>query len=207
MRLSGCDHKTINRHVDIWGVFRLPRVGGDINSLLAESPGSLQSPAARSEENGFDRFDQPESKASLEIDLGSGVSGSAELPGNALRADFSMELDSLRLSFFGATANNSTATEPESFSPSLPLSLAPGSSSGAGSARLWLKAGGMVCSLNGTLPSSAEPPLGPLHLPQTKIFPIGSSGRQSNRNCSKRGDGRRLKLQAERLYQLRPRAP
>ena len=207
MRLSGCDHKTINRHVDIWGVFRLPRVGGDLSFPLRESQGSLQSPAARSEENGFDRFDQPESKASLEIDLGSGVTGSAELSGNALRADFSMELDSLRLSLFGATANNSTATKPESFPPSLPLSLAPGSSSGAGSARLWLKAGGMVCSLNGTLPSSAEPPLGPLHLPQTKIFPIGSSGRQSNRNCSKRGDGGRLKPQAERLYQLRPRAP
>jgi hypothetical protein len=65
----------------------------------------------------------------------------------------------------------------------------------------------LVCSLNGFLPSSAKPPLGPLHLPQTKIFPIGSSGRQSNRNCSKRGNEGRLKLQGEQLYQLRPRAP
>ena len=207
MRLSGCDHKTINRHVDIWGVFRLSRVGGDLSFVFPHLGGSLQSPAACSHEINFDRFDQPVSKAFSEFDFGSGVLGSVELPGNALRADFSMELDSLRFSLSGATANNSTATPPESFPPLLPVSLAPGSSSGAGFARLWLKAGGFVCSLNGTLPSFAEPLLGSFHLPQTNIFPIGSSGRQSNRNCSKRGNGGSLKPEGERLYQLRPRAP
>ena len=207
MRLSGCDHKTINRHVDIWGVFRLPRVGGDLSFAVAQLGGSSQSPAACSQETDFDRFDQLESKAFSEFDLGSGVLGSVELPGNTLRVDFSMELDSLRFSLSGATANNSTATPPESFPPLLPVSLAPGSSSSAGFAGLWLKAGGFVCSLNGTIPSFAEPLLGPFHLPQTNIFPIGSSGRQSNRNCSKRGNGGSLKPEGEQLYQLRPRAP
>jgi len=207
-RLSGCKRETIRRHADIWGVFRLSNGPGDISLRLPDS-GSvpLESPAVPSGENGFDRIDQPESIALSEFDLGSGVLGSVELPGNALRAIFPMELDSLRLLLSGATANNSTATKPESFPPPLTASLAPGSSSGAAFDCMGLKAVGMVRSLNGTLPSFAEPGLGPLHLPQTKIFSIGSSGRQSNRNCSKRGNGRSLKPQGERLYQLRPRAP
>lgn len=53
-------------------------------------------------------------------------------------------------------------------------------------------------------PSSAEPPLGPLHLPQIKISSIGSSGSQSNRNCDPGGN---CKQSWNRLYQHYVRAP
>ncbi len=143
-RASGCDRKTIRRHADIWGVFRLSNGGGDLSfgGVALEPPDQFCSVAV---------FDDVVS-------------------GNALCADFSMELDSLRLNLSGATANNSTATTPEVFGPSLPLSLASGSSSGTGFACLRLKADRLVCSLNGFLPSSAEPVLGSLHLPQTVLF-------------------------------------
>jgi|JYMV01.1.fsa_nt_gi hypothetical protein len=88
-----------------------------------------------------------------------------------------MVFDSLRFDISGATANNSTATKPDALSPPpLLSSLATGSNTGL------CVHEELVCSLNGLPPSSAKPPLGPLHLPQTKIFSIGSSGRQSNRN-------------------------
>jgi len=227
-RQSGCDHKTVSRHADIWGIFRLSNVGSDL-SLRQGGTGAFLLPFSGfcSEKKDLDLSYQSESIPFSLSDFGVVVLASAELPWNALCADFSMEFDSLRLKLSGATANNSTATSPETFPPPLPTSLATGSSSGAGVACMWLKAGGMVCSLNGFLPSSAKPPLGPLHLPQTSfctalcarsccrsegtkpaaIFSMGSSGRQSNRNCLEFGLGAGFKPQGEQLYQLRPRAP
>jgi hypothetical protein len=37
-RVSGCDRKTIRRHVDIWGIFRLSNGGGDLRPALVDFP-------------------------------------------------------------------------------------------------------------------------------------------------------------------------
>jgi hypothetical protein len=212
-RLSGCDHKTVSRHADIWGVFRLSNVGGDLSLLggVPEPPSLL--PPLDLDQGCFEDKDFESSYQPASVPVGSSAFGAdvllfVELPGKARCADFSMELDSLRLNLSGATASNSTATSPVTFWPSLPASLATGSSSGAGLACMVFKAGGiLVCSLNGSLPSSAEPPPGSLHLPQTRIFSMGVSVRQSNRNCLEFGVGAVLKQQEERLHRLRARAP
>ncbi len=144
-RLSGCKRETIRRHADIWGVFRLSNGPGDL-SLLGGSPAAvvLCFDAAKEETV----LDPPSSESELE-----------------LAPIVSMVFDSLRFDISGATANNSTATKSDALSPPPLLpSLATGSNTGFGV--LWE----LVCSLNGFLPSSARPPLGPLHLPQTKIF-------------------------------------
>lgn len=223
-RASSCDRETVKRHRDIWALYavrietKLSTGGGDYSGgaggvcsvpALPVLPSYDFSDSLCFEEKDFDLSYPPESVAFSLFDFGVDVLASAELPANALRADFSMELDSLRLQFSGATANNSTATQSEISSPPLPTSLATGSSSGAGLACMWLTAGGMDCSLNGFLPNSAEPPLGPFHLPQTKNFSMGSSERQSNRNCLEFGVRAGLKQQGEKLcnFQSRPRAP
>lgn len=158
-RLSGCKRETIRRHADIWGVFKLSNGPGDL-SLRFGSP-VLCSVVPKEKKEDFDPL--PSESESSVVEL-------APID--------SMVFDSLRFRLSGATANNSTATKSESLAPPLLLSLATGSNTGLGDPVE------LVCSLNGFLPSSAKPPLGPLHLPQTKIFSIGCSGRQSNRNCS-----------------------
>lgn len=147
-RLSGCKRETIRRHADIWGVFKLSNGPGDL-SLLGGSPAALVlgSDAAK-EEKVFDPL--PSESESL----------SSELAPTG-----SMVFDSLRFDISGATANNSTATKSDALSPPPLLpSLATGSNTG------FRVLGELVCSLNGFLPSSAKPPLGPLHLPQTRLF-------------------------------------
>ena len=66
--------------------------------------------------------------------------------------------DSLRYDIYGATANNSTASDYIDIAPSLPASLTTGSNTIQGSSLVRA-----VRSLNGFLPAGA----GPLHLPQT----------------------------------------
>lgn len=181
--LSGVSKNTVSRHRDLWvflktgsGVLVAGGFGGSCQPL--EEPGisdpvfseplfSSSSPSvapttgpATEEKQTFD----PSRSASERISLELAPTGS-------------MAVDSLRFDISGATANNSTATKPYALSPPPLLpSLATGST-----ARFCVPEE-LVCFLNGSLPSSAERPLGPLHLPQTKIFCIGSSGRQSNRN-------------------------
>jgi hypothetical protein len=186
-RLSGCRKETIKRHADIWGVFRLSKGLGDL-SLLRGAPAlvfcSSGSEEVQEKKEILDLgLRQSRSEIEQAASLCSAVAPpsppqaaatfclvaySAEQPCE-LAPIFSMVFDSLRLKLFGATANNSTATLPVTSSPPLTTSLATGSNTGA-LACMWVKPGELVCSLNGFLPSSAEPPLGPLHLPQTKIF-------------------------------------
>ena len=147
-RLSGCKRETIRRHADIWGVFKLSNGPGDL-SLLGGAPAALVLCSDTAQEEKKVLVPLPSESESSVLEL----------------APISpMVFDSLRLQLSGATANNSTATSPVVFSPPLTPSLATGSNTGFGV--LWE----LVCSLNGFLPSSAKPPLGPLHLPQTKIF-------------------------------------
>ncbi len=148
-RLSGCKRETIRRHSDIWGVFKLSNGPGDL-SLLGGSPAALVlgTDAAKEKEKVLDP-----------------LSSESESFPSVLAPIDSMVFDSLRYDISGATANNSTATKSDALSPPPLLpSLATGSNTGLG------VLGELVCSLNGFLPSSAKPPLGPLHLPQTKIF-------------------------------------
>ena len=170
-RLSGCKRETIRRHTDIWGVFRLSNGPGDLS--LGGSVFSGPSEGSSSEEV------QEKKEIPVLVFESSGLKSQDFEPELALceRAEapicFSV-FDSLRLKLFGATANNSTACETHTVEPSLPSSLAPGSNTGALSA-IATSAGGSslglaVRSLNGFLPSSAKPPLGPLHLPQTGFF-------------------------------------
>ena len=158
--LAGVSKNTVSRHRDLW-VFL--KTGSGV--LVAGGFGGSCHP---SQDTGiFDPvFSEPEFS-----------SVSSESIASELAPINSMVVDSLRFDISGATANNSTATRIDALSPPPLLpSLATGSTTRfCGSEEL-------VCSLNGVLPSSAEPPLGPLHLPQTKIFSIGSSARQSNRN-------------------------
>ena len=148
-RLSGCKRETIRRHADIWGVFKLSNGPGDL-SLLGGAPAALVlcSDAAKEEEKVLDL---------LPFESESSVSELAPVR--------SMVFDSLRFDLSGATANNSTATKSLVLSPPPLLpSLATGSNTG------FCAPGELVRSLNGFLPSSGKPPLGPLHLPQTNIF-------------------------------------
>jgi hypothetical protein len=72
--------------------------------------------------------------------------------------------ETLRLKLFGATANNSTASETLTLEPSLRASLATGSNTGAPKRCMWVKPG-----VSGSLLKRLPPRLaaGPLHLPQT----------------------------------------
>jgi hypothetical protein len=147
-RLSGCKRETIRRHADIWSSFWLSNGPGDL-SLLGGTSGVpvLGTAVAIEKKEDLDPLPSESESSGLELaPIGS------------------MVFDSLRLDLSGATANNSTATKAESLSPPLLLSLATGSNTG------FCVLGELVCSLNGFLPSSAKPPLGPLHLPQTKFF-------------------------------------
>jgi len=189
-RLSGCDHKTIRRHNDIWGIFGLSRVGGDL-SLRAPVVAAVFCPSGSEEvqeKNEFIVFSQSELKLPVAAISSSGVLGLVsnepapviDLIPSALDsfvvdlASFvSMVFDSLRLKHFGATVNNSTVTTAESLSPALTMRLAPGSNTGAQACR-WVKPWDLVCSL--ISPSSAEPPLGSRHLPQTKMFSMEALG-------------------------------
>jgi hypothetical protein len=103
--------------------------------------------------------------------------------------------DSLRCDIYGATANNSTASDYRNIAPSLPASLTTGSNTVQGSSLVRA-----VRSLNGFLPAGA----GPLHLPQT----LGSLVVAHPRALvtSRQGQGsflvRKLGHQSNRMWRL-----
>lgn len=159
--LAGVSKNTVGRHRDLW-VFL--KTGSGV--LVAGGFGGSWQP---SEDLGISDPVFSESEYSS-------VSPSEDFSSELAPID-SMVVDSLPFDISGATANNSTATR---FDALPPPPLLP--SLATGSTTRFCVSGELVCFLNGLAPSTAAPPLGPLHLPQTKIFSIGSSGRQSNRN-------------------------
>ena len=191
-RLSGCRRETIRRHTDIWGVFRLSNGLGDLSlrggALVPVLPGSCLEkenflsvlPVGDSGDLGSVRDDPREDRKAL-LEQAASRSSAVAPPSppqaaatfrlGASSAEQPCELAPIDLWCLLSCADRQVAKARESDGMETAGSLAsPSTTQPSTGSKHWLWGSESTCGLNGFLPSSAEPPPGPLHLPQTKIF-------------------------------------
>ncbi len=204
MRLTGCSYHTVKRHSDIWKIspmVALPRAAGDRNPFLDLLPPCPPALGAASSEKSFLNPPGLGDSGDLELDqdlstleggapsedleqaasLGSAVAPpippqaaatfrfgapSAEQPCERAPIDLGCLLS--RAFRQVAKARESDGKETAGF-----LASPPHTQPSTGSKHWLLRVSG-TCGLNGFLPSSAEPPLGPPHLNPRKLFSKGS---------------------------------
>lgn len=162
--ISGCSPNTVSKHADLWGLLS--------TGSHAYITGGLGGSCAEVVQVGSSVLDfEPSCLNPLEPEFEISDRSSSvrvfDFPVLELAPICFMVFDSLRLKISGATANNSTAMVPNDL-------LAATSCDFSYGVKHWRKqslhvgeASGMVCSLNGFLPTLCA---GPLHLPQTAFF-------------------------------------
>ena len=204
MRLTGCSYHTVKRHSDIWKispVVALPRAAGDKNPFLDLLPPCPPALGAAGSEKSFLNPPGSGDSGDLEVDrdlsvqergapsedleqaasLCSAVASpippqaAATLRFGAASAEQPCELAPIDLGCLLSRAFRQVAKARESDGKETAGSLAspPHTQPSTGS-KHWLLWVSGTCGLNGFLPSSAEPLLGPPHLNPREIFSKGS---------------------------------
>jgi hypothetical protein len=204
MRLTGCSYHTVKRHSDIWKispVVALPRAAGDKNPFLDLLPPCPPALGAAGSEKSFLNPPGSGDSGDLEVDrdlsvqergapsedleqaasLCSAVASpippqaAATLRFGAASAEQPCELAPIDLGCLLSRAFRQVAKARESDGKETAGSLAspPHTQPSTGSKHWLLRVSG-TCGLNGFLPGSAEPPLGPPHLNPRELFSKGS---------------------------------
>jgi hypothetical protein len=179
---SGCSRTTVRRHLDIWKispVVALSKCTGDQNpfldlDLLGGGGAVSGGPSGTEEENLLSVLSDADS-GDLELDLVENAVMTAPVlanPGPVLElvAQGTYVLGACSPVLIGRWRRRGKATGWRHWgSLASPSRTQPSTGS-----KHWLLGSVSTCGLNGFLPSSAEPPLGPLHLNPREIFSKGS---------------------------------
>lgn len=174
MRLTGCSYHTIKRHSDIWKISRavlLPRAAGDKNPFLdpmVPVPGApvLRSTLPGPEKEKKEFLDPPCSRDSRDLYVEPTISNSAEHESLGV-IEMSGACSPVLNGRWRRRGKATGRRHRES------LASPPRTQPSTGSKHRLLRVSG-TCGLNGFLPSSAEPPLGPPHLNPRELFSKGS---------------------------------
>ncbi len=183
-RLSGCKKETVRRHVDIWGALQLSKGPGDLSlrgGALCSVPVAGSCPvAAGSEKEKKDFLDAL--RESNSGDLSPFAQGEIAEIGRAVQADLNPDpaletgaQGSCVLRACSPVLNGRWRRRGKATGRRHRGSLAsPSHTQPSTGSKHRLRGLVVPCGLNGCLPSSAEPPLGPLHLNPREIFSKGS---------------------------------
>lgn len=173
MRLTGCSYHTVKRHSDIWKISQvvsLPRAAGDKNpflDLMVPGPGApvFVSPCPGSEQEKKEMLNPPCSGDSGDLVV-QPVSNPTE-QGNLGVIEISGVCSPVLIGRWRRRGKATGRRHRECLAS--PSRTQPSTGS-----KHWLWGISGTCGLNGFLPSSAEPPLGPPHLNPRELFSKGS---------------------------------